>query len=533
MKQKKKRRADPLFWYKTGAASAALGLVALWGFWFYSTSMVTDSGNINVTGIRANNKIYSYSVFGDFYFRQIRYDEEGQSTTDYSELIPVRTNVGYDFDGASPQIVLKTEETGAAPIVISGGGASFTSDEKRILRSLRYSFSQEYGRMLAAQDQMILDQAREATMRIQREIFGSAVDLPRTKVEHFREDPKDVSASALPIDNIRFDVFELDLVSRNLQSFQVCPSGKWCKNIWSVSFNEADHIYFQYLDQYSGANIDDLVDDGQRKGLWQESLLVKLVKPTDDGVEPIFFQADVKSNKLRSYFMDRNGYAYVLVMAVQNDEMLAEGLADFLKISYGIRFVDTIGFRNGFATMQKELLASAGEFLAGVMLNRKRYLALFEDGALGGIEAAFRNDLGERDFKLVFGDMASDDGFDWVKLAFSSLYAADLLGLTQANDQASNGEGLAQNDSAAPMRFEDVDAFEERYGDLNDPESRGESLLRATTLLEAYTAEIFAAIDGIKKSRSGFRWLADPKRELGERCKDRRCLQELASISQG
>lgn len=499
-------------WFKISAALAVSGLLGIWGFWYYR-SMTTQSGDINITGIQEANKIYSYSMFADFYFRQISFDSSGEKISEYSELIPVKTNMGYEFKKDQAEFVLHGETSGI-PMVVdeTSKGNVWTRDEERFINSIR-KFSREYGRLLASQDQRVLDDVRSATIKIQQELYGVASDLPQKATTDFLEDARELKVFRLPIDNLRIDIFNLDYIIKRKQdkeAFFVCDPGEWCQDIWKARFNEKDQIYLQYLDQYRYANIDELIERAIEDGDFADNLVIITVMPKVDGIVPIFFAADLKKNKVKSYFLDPNGYAYILVFHAMNQQALTDGLGDFLKISYGVSFQPVAGFNNRFAYTQEKLLASAGNFLMRFFTFRTEYVTLFGDGKLPGIKASFDKELGESDYTFLF-DVSKGPRR---KAAVSRL-------VKQGLKPASNGNPIE-------LRFTSIGDFELIFGQITVRKDKELAAIhRAMALLASYKHEVEAALDGVNKS-AGWKVWQDDRKVLGELCQDRKCLKEQA-----
>lgn len=499
--------------YLFAAILAGLATAALWGYYVLRSSMTEKYGDINVTKIEERNKIYSYSIYGDFYYRMIVFDEKGKPEYEYAKLSPTRTNIGYAFEGVNPVPTLSSEDTGESIRVTESSAFDLGAKKKDLdrLKGGLDQFVKEFGRIIAAQDQHILDQAREATAQIQQQLFGKSMGLPPIQIEDFFEDRNEIATEEPAIDNIAFDILDLQYIPANRKSFTMCAKGKWCKNIWRAVFNEADEIYFQYLKQYGNKSIDELIDDGKENGWWRNSLIAITVKPESGNIQPFFLQVDLGDdesahNKIRAWFIDPNGHAYVLIMKVKNETILARAMGDFLKIAFGIRFKDLPNFTNHFANRQYEILKNAGDFLQNVCNFHQKYVSVFEDNKLEGIESSYRQELGDRIIDFVF--------------------PADFNLLSIPGNCSEDAE---------KFNFTEIDDFEKQYGNISLDRERIEALTTASDLLEEYNVEIDSALKGIKSavqfsSSSNSvvektRVMLYPKQVLGEHCKDRDCLR--------
>lgn len=484
----------------------AVGVLATW---YYNSAMSTKAGNINIAKIKNSNRIYSYSVFADFYFRQMSFDAQGEKLSEYAELIPVSTNVGYDFDAGEPEFILRGETTGKQMVVDEiSNTKGWTLDERRFIDTIR-KFSREYGILVASQDQDVLDNARELTQKIQNDLFGAASDVPRKVTTDFLEDKQQLATSTLAIDNLTFEVFNLDYIPQRLQSFESCEKGTWCKNIWLAKFNERDAIYFQYLDQYRYANIDELVGRGIEEREFKDSLVVRTVRPSGASVAPVFFVTDLKKNKISSWYLDPNGYAYILVFHAANQQALTDGLADFLKIAYGVKFVPLKKFNNQFATEQKEVLEEAGQFVWRLLEFGIITKDLFPDDKLSGIESAFMAELDQPEYSVLLEKMSNwpDDEMGRIEL-ISSVFITE--------------------SQPTRLRFDAIDVFERYFGSVTDITEAAASARRAVELAIQYKNEVERALDAVKND-AGWKVWQDSREVLGELCQDRECLVKLAT----
>jgi hypothetical protein len=62
--------------------------------------------------------------------------------------------------------------------------------------------------------------------------------------------------------------------------------------------------------------------------------------------------------------MDNNGYVYDLIMRVENKFAFKKYFNDFIKIAYGIRFVDILSFTNGWAKTQDLMIVNMQKYIS-------------------------------------------------------------------------------------------------------------------------------------------------------------------------
>lgn len=316
--------------------------VSLGAFWFYANKMSTKKGSINVTKMVKINKIYSYSVFGDFYYRAIEYNDFGEKSGKYSSLIPIRVNIGYDFSNNPPEQIFRTEYAGE-PLIPTDSDKN--SPELENFVKILDDFAKTYGKLVVSQDNYYFNEAQKAASNIVSIIYDNVTyELKPLDTNMLYE-----SEQKVPIDNLIIKPYKLNYINANLKDFIVCEE-QWCPNLATWIFNENDWIYLQYLTHASTINLSDYINEQE----FDNSIVIKTVKPAQDKVEPIFLVVDLLENKIISYVMDNNGYIYIVILRTQNKNSLFDSLEDYLKIVYGINFKPVQNFENNFAHIQEE-----------------------------------------------------------------------------------------------------------------------------------------------------------------------------------
>lgn len=320
--------------------------VSLGAFWFYANKMSTKKGSINVTKMVKINKIYSYSVFGDFYYRAIEYDNEGKKSGEYSSLIPIRVNIGYDFSNNLPEQIFRTEYAGEAMIPTD---SDKNSPELENFVKILDDFAKTYGKIVVSQDNYYFNEAQKAASNIVSIMYDNVTyELKPLDTNLLYE-----SEQKVPVDNLIIKPYKLNYINANLKDFIVCEE-QWCPNLAKWIFNENDWISLQYLIHDSTITLSDFINERSLEGSFQDSIVIKTVKPAQDKVEPIFLVAYLPDNKIISFVMDNNGYIYIVILSTQNKNSLFDSLEDYLKIVYGINFKPVQNFENHFAHTQEE-----------------------------------------------------------------------------------------------------------------------------------------------------------------------------------
>jgi len=87
------------------------------GAYYYLYHMDTTNGNLNISKLNMTNKIYSYNVYEDFYFNAKKYDTNGHLISEYRELQPLKTEIGYDLSNSNAKLIVKTNLNGEKTIL--------------------------------------------------------------------------------------------------------------------------------------------------------------------------------------------------------------------------------------------------------------------------------------------------------------------------------------------------------------------------------------------------------------------------------
>lgn len=323
----------------------ALPLIILSAY-LYMSQMSLNQGSLNINKITEQNKVYTYSVFSDFYFRATRYDETGKVIAMFSEVAPTEIAIGYDFKTEQP---ILQENSQKRTILIEKN-----SEDIGLINTLR-DFSNVFAQLVATQDQYYLNTAYEKINKINQNIYGG--QLPSAKVPKITNYYENLIT--LPIANLRVQPFKLTNITPNLKKPPIfAPIDKWQPNLIEYQFGDKDRVYFQYLMQFSDVDIVNLFNDQKN------STIVKTIGYRNNKPLPFIFKIDEsKDNQIDAYFIDSNGYVYLLRYIAQNKKSFERFLPDFLKIAFSVYFVDAQGFKNKFAHTQEKLVKNYEEYV--------------------------------------------------------------------------------------------------------------------------------------------------------------------------
>lgn len=310
------------------------------GFYYYLTAMKVVQGNLNVNKITSESRIYSHSVFSDFYFRATKYDDKGERIAMYGEVIPVETRIGFDFKESK----LRLQHRSTDSMVLN----DMNSHDIRSIKVLR-DFARTFGEIVATQDGYYFDKALDGILDMNKSLYGEDLKLELPEVVSFYE-----PLVNLPIANLKLQPYKLDAITSNLKTVSIAPLDDWQPNLVEFHFGENDSIYLQYAGRFQGDAVDQL-----RDSLKKSAILVDSVKFHNNSLSRLSFSiksldTGASENQIDAYMMDLNGYLYLLRFRAFNEQSFDRYLPDFLKIAYSIYFEDIQGFNNWFVSKQAE-----------------------------------------------------------------------------------------------------------------------------------------------------------------------------------
>jgi len=317
-----------------------VALALLGAGYYYLNAMKTTQGKLNINKITKVNKLYSYDVYSDFYFSVKKYDENGNKVSEYSELQPIKTSIGYNLENNSTKPILQSTLEDKK-ICISENNAESLKKYTDMMRE----FEKTFGKIVATQDKSYFESSYKSTQEILRRLYNIELST-KVDVDNYYTEVKD-----LPIGNMKMKYFKLDKIPKNQrEEMNVAPNkkGEWQPNIAEWTFGEKDKIYLQYFMKWEKHNLDDFISKKAKN-----KTVIKLVKMNNNKLQTMYFMKyDKQPNKLDTLFMDENGYVYILTFDATNDTSFKKYISDYLKIVYGLYFVDTPNFKNWFVEEQ-------------------------------------------------------------------------------------------------------------------------------------------------------------------------------------
>ena len=330
------------------------------GAFLYAKHMTIQNGALNISKIQPLDKLYTYSIFSDFYFSVSKYGEDGNNPQyQYSVIIPTETSLGFNLQ--SNQSLLTARDTNEEMVLIDKSSSDSGEGISHIVHVMK-QFAKNYGQIVATQDADVLQNATTAANQINKSFLKETKTqfTPPVRSDFYQQD------ITLAVDNLKISPFKLSEIPLNQKQFEVCSVQSWCPDLFRWTFGERDQIYLQYLQKFKNSNIEDFLQKTNKVN----ATIVKTVKFNEKGEQKFFFKIKDDKNEIESYFIDPNGYVYLLKYVAMNKSSFDKYLPDYLKIAYGLRFVDTPNFSNNFASEQQQVISNYNMFVCDLLKER-------------------------------------------------------------------------------------------------------------------------------------------------------------------
>lgn len=309
-------------------------------YYLYSTKLIQS--NLNINKIISTNKIYDYTVYSDFYFRVYQYDGN-KIVADYSEIQPIETSIGCIIKNKTLTPTLRSI-LGKKDILLDDDG---TKVNKQI--TMMQSIEPVFGKIVATQDNDYLN----ASLKKTKAIFKDLYNINMNTID-FNESKLYKQINNLPIANMKIKYYKLAEIPKNIKGkIKISSKDKWEPNIFEIDFGENDKIYLQYLMQVSHINLNDYL---KNQAAYKNKIIIKLIKINNNKLQTMYIIENNKNNEIKTLYMDANGYVYALIYKADNIESYQKYISDYLKLAYGIYFIDVKSFDNTYAKMQEKAI---------------------------------------------------------------------------------------------------------------------------------------------------------------------------------
>lgn len=327
------------------------------GGYIYLNKMEVTSANLNINKIHPIDRLCNYSVFSDFYYHVVDYQNNENS---FAKLTPVKTNICYNFK--TNKIALVSNVNGDSIILDDNKGSKV---HRKI--GLLDNFQEEYSKLVATQDKDYFDTSYKLSKKTYHSLYKK--DMPIAEIN--LDNRFYTNISNLPIANLAVNYFKLSEIKNPPK--QALKDAQWQPNILEWDFGEDDRIYLQYLTKFKQDDLEDYMKDNYAKS---NKTIVRLTKFNNNQLSKMFLIFDDKQNKIIALFMDNNGYVYDLILNVQNKKAFQTYFNDFMKIAYGIYFVKKDGFINKWAEEQEKAIKNlnASMNVGNEMVNKWKFL---------------------------------------------------------------------------------------------------------------------------------------------------------------
>lgn len=326
--------------------------VLVFGIYHYMTASKAMQGNLNINKIELVEKFYSYNVYSDFYFRASRFDSDGKVVARYSEVIPVKTSIG--FNPQESDVILRSNISD--PMILIENNPR----DLNVIDPLK-RFATVFSEIVATQDQFYFDRAHAQFMKNYFSLYGESADFVKPNVSEFYD-----GLIELPVRNLKLEPFSLDLINSNLKEIKIAPTDKWSPNLIEYHFGESDRIYLQYVGRYQGKVLDVIERD-----MGKNSIVVNTVKFHKNELSSLNFVIESRTtgstdNNITAYLIDNNGYLYMLRYNAFNERSFNFYLPDFLKLAFSLYFDNLQGFDNWFANEQEQFIRNHATYVSNM-----------------------------------------------------------------------------------------------------------------------------------------------------------------------
>lgn len=320
-------------------------LMVAGGGYFYLSKMQTYQGGLNINKVEDLDTFYARSVYGDYYFRVIDYDQDNSIIKNfinekiyhlfddtifvngyYSELMPVKIAMGYDFS-VSPmaRFTLKNFDLPVKEEMVSEVGN--VSDDNNAYIDQVKNFKEVFAKILATQDQDYFTQSRKDAENMIKDLYGDmnlSTNLETIDKSFFYELVK------TPINNLNINYLKL----KYFKLVQTISKKEWSPFIAKWVYGDSK-IILQYRRKETSVllrNLNELVKSNN------DEIVINTISINENMTVPVYLKIDKPNNTVSSYHMSKDGYLYVLTMKADSKQTLITTLHDFMKIALGIYF---------------------------------------------------------------------------------------------------------------------------------------------------------------------------------------------------
>jgi len=326
---------------------SVLVVIAFAGY-YYLTKLKVYQSSLNINKVEEIDTFYTRSIYGDYYFRVIDYDkdrsiikkfindkiypffDEGTVFVNgyYSELIPFKVAIGYDFSVLSKaRFTLKNFDLPEKGDLVTEVGT--VSEDNNVYINQVKNFREVYAKILATQDQTYFEQSFEDIQQMIREFYpdiNHSINVEKIDKSIFYDSIK-TSINNLNINHFKLNYFKLT---------QVLNQKDWEPNIATWTYGDSD-ITFKYRRKEPNKllrNLDELVKSSNNE------IVINTISINSEYIVPLYFKINKQYHTMTSYHMSQDGYLYVLKMRADSTKTLITTMHDFIKIAMGIYFDD-------------------------------------------------------------------------------------------------------------------------------------------------------------------------------------------------
>jgi hypothetical protein len=304
--------------------------------------MTVIEGNVNINKIEEVDKIYSKSIYSDFYCRVEGYEQRVKDISTntfavafnkifnkdnipkkigyYSTLLPQKVSIGYSFENIEkPKIILNSKNIVRGRITDEYGETS--SYESYI--DMVKGFADTFGMIVATQDQDYFDEVFNDTKRTITTLYGKDIKLNKGVSDDY------YTLLTVAINNMKVKYFKLNKFKLDTNYLKI---NQWQPNILRWTWGESE-IYLQYLGKLEKLDLDEYHELISKK---MGDVVVHTIKVNNNILKKQLIS--FSKNNVSSLLISEDGFMYLLKMRNTTLSSLESGLKDYMKILYGIYF---------------------------------------------------------------------------------------------------------------------------------------------------------------------------------------------------
>lgn len=319
-------------------------VISGYGYWYFNVKNYANLGMLNVNKSKIVNKITTNTVFSDLYYRITKY-EDSKRVSEYSEIIPVKSQLGYDFTDIDSENIstLPSSKIISSTIIrnkIQHYLGENSTDIEKYIQQMKI-FSEVYSEIVATQDQDYFDFSKKSIEKILEQLYSEKNGLKPINIKDFY---KVDDLDAIP--NMRLNYFKKNT---NYSLINRATKEVWKPSIIEFGFNEKDKVKIKYVDDLTIDDTNEYVNSILKTSSWYKynkkktftGVVIKTVKIIQNKPEIVTILIEKNSHAISAYQTDANGHLYLIRLYTQTNDTMLKSLPKFLQLVFGIEFSES------------------------------------------------------------------------------------------------------------------------------------------------------------------------------------------------